>query len=77
MPFFSPINVILARHSTDKKNTANTTVLRIVCCHQFSNVEKTGIVKRKKSIAPLGFTVSLFYCKYMSIENKLISSEHI
>jgi hypothetical protein len=26
---------------------ANTTLLIIVCCHQFRNMEKTGIVKRK------------------------------
>ena len=38
---------------------------------------KQELSKEKKSIAPLGFIVSLLYCKYMSIENKLISSEHI
>ena len=82
MPFFSPSNVFyINRHTSSNKSThwvANTTVLRIECCHQFTNVEKTGIVKRKINFStrPYSFTFLLSVLRTYSFHQKYPSTTY-
>ena len=56
----------------------HTTVLRIECCHQFTNVEKTGIVKRKINFStrPYSFTFLLSVLRTYSFHQKYPSTTY-